>query len=70
MKIKELIYLEISEAPMQTGSSPEIDWPQNAVLALLCQRGTRWRKAAVGYTFIFQLSDLEEGQTHFDLFGL
>lgn len=72
MKVKDLICLlfETGEAPIQTGSGPEIGQPQNAVLALLCQRGSRWREAAVDYTFIFQISNSEEGQSHFDLFGL
>ena len=37
---------------------------------MLCQRGSRWRRAAVDHTFILQLSVSKEGQTRFDLFGL
>lgn len=49
------IYLsfEICDAPTQTGAGAEAGQPQNAVLALPCQRGFRWRKAAVDYTCDF-----------------
>lgn len=71
VKIKTLTYLsfELGEASVQTGSGPG-GQPQNTILVCFVQRCSKWKKAAVDYTFSFQLSHSEEAQTHFHLFEL
>lgn len=43
VKIQVFIYLsfEICDTPTQTGTGPDVGQPQNAVLLLPCQRGSR-----------------------------